>query len=58
MQLEFNIEIETVKKKTRTQKDEELKFLYKERLFHGQLEMMCQTWNTREEELSSDILAD
>jgi hypothetical protein len=56
MQLQFEIDIETVKKKTRSQKDEELKYLYKERLFHGRLEIMSRTWNVREEdgELSAD----
>ena len=48
MQLEFKIDIETVKKKTRSQKDEELKHLYKERLFYGHLELMSRTWNVSE----------
>ena len=34
MQLEFNLNIETVKKKTKTQKEEELRYLYSERIFN------------------------
>ena len=49
MQLEFNLEIEKVKKKTKAQKEEEKKFLYKERLFHGHLEQMSQSWNVSSE---------
>ena len=49
MQLEFNLDIERVKKKTKAQKEEEKKFLYKERLFHGHLEQMSQSWNVNSE---------
>ena len=45
MQLEFNLDIETVKKKTKSQKEEELRYFYSERLFHGSLEQMSQSWN-------------
>jgi hypothetical protein len=50
MQLEFNLNIEVVKKKTKNQKEEELRYLYSERLFHGNLERMSQTWNIRQED--------
>lgn len=52
MQLEFNLNVETVKKKTKAQKEEEKKFLYRERLFHGHLEQMSQSWNVK---LSSQL---
>lgn len=45
MQLEFKLDVEVVKKKTKAQKEEEKKYLYKERLFHGHLEQMSQSWN-------------
>ena len=45
MQQEFDLNVETVKKKTRSQKEEEKRFLYSEMLFHGHLERMSQTWN-------------
>lgn len=55
MQLEFNLEVERVKKKTRAQKEEDRKFLYRERLFHGHLEQMSQSWNVSSgTELSSN----
>ena len=50
MQLEFELDIELVKKKTKAQKEEEKKFLYKERLFHGHLEQMSQSWNSVKDE--------
>lgn len=49
MQLEFKLEVEVVKKKTKAQKEEEKKFLYKERLFHGHLEKMSQSWNMNDD---------
>lgn len=49
MQLEFKLDVEVVKKKTKAQKEEEKKFLYKERLFHGHLEQMSQSWNVSSE---------
>ena len=45
MQPEFNLDIDTVKKKTRRQKEEELKFEYSQRLFYSKLEKMNQVWN-------------
>ena len=50
MQLELNLDIETVKKKTRAQKEEELRYLYSERLFHGNLERMSEMWNSPQDE--------
>ena len=58
MQLEFELNIETVKKKTKTQKEEELKYVYSERLFHGSLERMCETWNTPADDSDFQDLAD
>jgi len=51
MQLEFNLDVERVKKKTKAQKEEEKKFLYKERLFHGHLEKMSQSWNVASDDV-------
>lgn len=45
MQPEFNLDIDTVKKKTKRQKEEELKFEYSQRMFYSQLEKMNQAWN-------------
>ena len=53
MQLEFDIEVETVKKKTRSQKEEEMKHLYKECLFYGHLELMSRTWNVSNDNSSA-----
>lgn len=47
MQLEFNLDVETVKKKTKAQKEEDKEFLYREMLFHGHLEQMSQSWNVK-----------
>ena len=45
MQLEFNLDVDIVKKKTRRQKEEELKFEYSQRLFYSKLEKMNEVWN-------------
>ena len=46
MQPEFNFNVDVVKKKTRSQKEEALRYEYSERLFHGSLEQMSKSWNT------------
>ncbi len=58
MQLEFNLDIETVKKKTKSQKEEELRYCYSERLFHGSLEQMSQSWNTPDDSALAENLVE
>ena len=48
MQLEFNLDVEKTKKKTRAQKDEEKRYEYFQRMFHGSLEQMSKIWNDSE----------
>ena len=57
MQLEFDLDVEVVKKKTRAQKEEEKRFLYEERLFNGHLEQMSQSWNVPMANDEEEILA-
>ncbi|MCM8535488.1 MAG: hypothetical protein NE334_06090 [Lentisphaeraceae bacterium] len=45
MQLEFDLNIEKQKKKSRAQKDEEKRHEYFQRMFHGSLEQMSKIWN-------------
>lgn len=45
MQLEFDLAIETVKKKTKIQKEEDFRYSYSEKLFYGNLERLSETWN-------------
>ena len=45
MQLEFEFNIEKRKRKSRAQKDEERRYEYFKRMFHGNLEQMSKIWN-------------
>ena len=46
MQLEFNLDVDIVKKKSKRHKEEELKFEYSQRMFYSKLEHMNRAWNT------------
>ena len=49
MQLAFDLDIEKTKRKTRAQKDEEKRYEYFRRMFHGNLEQMSKIWNDSQE---------